>query len=289
MKREVRDLAASVRARLLNRARETKEEFDRILVHYGIERLLYRLSRSSGAANFLLKGAMLFTVWQIEDRRPTRDLDLLGFGSGDPEELTRIFRAICQVDVVPDGITFDPDSVHAGYIREQTAYGGVRVKLVGDIARARVPLQIDVGIGDVVIPGPEEIEYPTMLDDFPAPKLRAYPVYTVAAEKLESIVRLGIANTRMKDFYDLWVFAERLTLDDSTLAAAIKGTFERRAAALPSDIPIAFSAEFSDDAIKQRQWDAFLKKNRLGSQKHLPLATVTRTIWSRFGHLMPHP
>jgi len=229
---------------------------------------------------------MLFTAWEIEDHRPTRDLDLLGFGSGDPEELTRVFRDICKLEVEPDGITFDAGSLNANYIREQTEYGGVRVKLLGDVAKARVPLQIDVGIGDAVTPGPEEIQYPTILDDFPTPNLRAYPVFTIAAEKLESIVRLGMANTRMKDFYDLWMFAECLTLDDPTLASAIAATFECRTAARPPETPIAFSSEFSGDAIKQRQWDAFLTKNRLGSQKQLPLQTVTNTIWSRFGYLL---
>ena len=207
-----RNPAASVRARLLNRARETRQDFNLILTRYALERLLYRLSISPHADQFLLKGALLFDLWFDVPHRPTRDADFLGLGSAELPHLETIFRNICRVDT-EDGMTFRPDTVQAAEIRKEANYAGVRVTLLGLIDGARCPVQIDIGFGDAVTPGPVEVRYPVMLPDFQAPKLQVYPRYTVVAEKLEEIAALGIANSRMKDFYDIWLLSRHFEFD----------------------------------------------------------------------------
>jgi Nucleotidyl transferase AbiEii toxin, Type IV TA system len=215
-----RNLPASVHQRLLSRSRENGEDFNLILVRYGIERLLYRLSRSKYADRFLLKGAMLFLVWSGEIYRPTRDVDLLGFGSSDSEDLAQIFREVCLIDVEPDGLLFNAETVKAEDIREQAAYPGVRVTVQATLGNARISIQVDVGFGDAVTPNPDEIEFPALLD-FPAPRLLSYPIYTTVAEKLETMVLLGETNSRMKDFFDVWRMSVLLEFDGRTLVEAI--------------------------------------------------------------------
>lgn len=256
-----KSISASVKALLQNVAATRGEDFNLLLLRYGIERLLFRLSQSPHADRFLLKGAMLFVVWDEKTHRPTRDLDLLGFGSTEKADLIRVFAAVAAVPVVDDGIVFDPESVQADDIREDNAYGGVRIRLLGKLGTAEVPVQIDVGAGDVVTPAPESATFPVLLD-FPAPKIRTYPVYTVVAEKFEAMVKLGIANTRMKDFYDIWFIARRFEFDGPTLRSAIDATFARRQTNLPP-LPEALSDAFANDPTKQGQWAAFLRRNGL--------------------------
>lgn len=256
-----KSISASVKALLQNVAATRGEDFNLLLLRYGIERLLFRLSQSPHADRFLLKGAMLFVVWDEKTHRPTRDLDLLGFGSTEKADLIRVFAAVAAVPVVDDGIVFDPESVQADDIREDNAYGGVRIRLLGKLGTAEVPVQIDVGAGDVVTPAPESATFPVLLD-FPAPKIRTYPVYTVVAEKFEAMVKLGIANTRMKDFYDIWFLARRFEFDGPTLRSAIDATFARRQTNLPP-LPEALTDAFANDPTKQVQWAAFLRRNGL--------------------------
>lgn len=256
-----KSISASVKALLQNVAATRGEDFNLLLLRYGIERLLFRLSQSPHADRFLLKGAMLFVVWDEKTHRPTRDLDLLGFGSTEKADLIRVFAAVAAVPVVDDGIVFDPESVQADDIREDNAYGGVRIRLLGKLGTAEVPVQIDVGAGDVVTPAPESATFPVLLD-FPAPKIRTYPVYTVVAEKFEAMVKLGIANTRMKDFYDIWFLARRFEFDGPTLRSAIDATFARRKTNLPP-LPEALTDAFANDPTKQVQWAAFLRRNGL--------------------------
>ena len=201
-----RNVAASVRTKLLNKARAEKRDFTLVLTRYALERLLYRLSISRHADHFLLKGALLFDLWFDVPMRPTRDIDLLGFGLAEEPYLTEAFTELCALDI-DDGIHFDAQSIRAEEIRKEANYAGIRVTLLGWIDGARCPIQVDVGYGDAVTPEPEAVEYPVMLDEFPAPKLRAYPRYTVVAEKLEALITLGVANSRMKDYFDLWVLA----------------------------------------------------------------------------------
>ena len=197
-----RNLAASVRQRLLNIAKRNGEAFDLVLTRYALERLLYRLGNSRYHNQFLLKGAMLFAVRGGAPHRPTRDLDLLGFGPNDLPQVQAVFQNICQVPVEPDGLKFLPDTVRVSEIREDQEYQGVRLPFDAKLENAIIPIQVDIGYGDAVTPAPQEISYPTLLE-FPAPQLRAYPIYTVVAEKFQALVLLGIANSRMKDFYDI--------------------------------------------------------------------------------------
>lgn len=231
------NLAASVRARLLMVAKAQGADFNQVLVRYALERMLYRLSVSTHADRFLLKGALLFTLWYDMPHRTTRDADLLGFGDSDVASLTRSFREIAAI-AVDDGIVFDPDSVVAEETRKNAGYAGARVLLNGDLARARCRTQIDVGFGDAVTPGPVEAGFPVLLPDLPVPRLRTYPVYTVIAEKLHAIVLLGMTNSRMKDYLDLSVLLARERVDAAVLAKAVKATFERRGTALPAEVPV---------------------------------------------------
>lgn len=257
-----KDLAASVRARLLNRAKAEQTDFNAVLLRYALERLLYRLSQSAHAERFLLKGAMLFTLWYDMPHRPTRDVDLLGFGPSDLQAITQTFQDIAAV-AVADGITFDPASVSAEDIRKEAGYAGARVFIAGELAGARLRTQVDIGFGDAVTPGPVEAVYPVLLDDFPAPQLRTYPVYTVIAEKLHAIALLGMTNSRLKDYLDLSVLLAREVLDAQILATAIAATFQRRGMAVPVELPIGLSDEFALDASRQALWRAFLNKNQL--------------------------
>lgn len=256
-----KNFAASVKARLQNVAGQRGEDFNLLLLRYGIERLLFRLSQSSYADRFLLKGAMLFVVWDEKTHRPTRDLDLLGLGPSEKEDLQKVFREVVATPVVDDGLVFDPASVRAEDIREDNAYGGVRIRIMAKLGPAEVAVQIDVGVGDVVTPAPETANFPTLLD-FPAPQVRTYPVYTVVAEKFEAMAKLGVANTRMKDFHDVWFLIGRFQLDGPTLRRAIEATFARRQTALPV-WPGPLSDTFANNATKQTQWAAFIRRNGL--------------------------
>lgn len=264
----ITNLPASVRQRLLNVSRINKEPFDRILSRYAVERLLYRLSRSTYRDRFFLKGAMLFTLWFEEMHRPTRDVDLLGHGDDDEPALERIFAELCDLEVEPDGLVFHGDSVKAERIRESAAYTGIRVTLLTTLESAKAHVQVDVGFGDHVTPDAENVTFPTLLD-FDAPKLRAYPVYTVVAEKLEAMVSLGETNTRMKDFFDLWFLSRHTDFDGAILSEAIRVTFMRRHTQLPVGIPLPLSDTFAE--ANSTQWRSFLNKN---SMAQTPFAQV---------------
>lgn len=257
------NLAASVRQRLLNLSRDRGEDFNLVLTRYAIERFLFRLTKSPYVDRFVLKGATLFALWTGRAHRPTRDLDLLGYGDSSGKALAKLFKDICTMDVEPDGLDFDPNSVQVAEIREVQEYGGQRVKLVGMLGNARISLQIDIGFGDVVTPAPEEVDYPTLLA-FPAPRIRAYPKESVIAEKLQAMVALGIANSRMRDFYDVWMMSRAFEFGGSLLARAIKATFERRGTEIPIATPLTLTAEFAGDPDKVRQWAAFLQRSGLG-------------------------
>lgn len=269
-----KDLAASIRARLLNIAKAQDVDFTQVLVRFALERILYRMSRSAHADLFLLKGALLFTLWYDMPHRATRDADLLGYGPSDLASVARIFRDIASVGV-DDGITFDPISVTVEEIRKDAGYTGARVLITGEIARARCKTQIDIGFGDAVTPGPIDAVYPVLLKDLPGPRLRTYPVYTVIAEKLHAIALLGMTNSRLKDYLDLSVLLDRETLDADMLAGAIAATFIRRDMPVPATLPIGLSDDFASDPSRQAMWQAFLKKNALASQ---PLPAIVATL-----------
>ena len=263
-----RNMAASVRQRLLNKAREQQADFNLLLTRYGLERFLYRLSKSTYSSNFVLKGAMLFPLWGIGGFRATRDIDLAGFCDNGIERLKVVFREICQVTVEDDGIIFDSQSVEAEDIRDQMEYGGTRLKLNADLAGAKIIIQVDIGFGDAITPEAIDAVFPTLLE-LPAPLLRVYPAETVIAEKLEAMIKLGIANSRMKDFYDIWTIAQLFNFDGTTLQSAIQRTFEHRNTAIPAETPLALTDEFATDSQKQQQWKAFLNRTGLGVEEDL--------------------
>ena len=251
--------AASVHARLAQRRTKTGEDYNVLLVRFTLERLLYRLSRSSHREQFVLKGAMLFALWEPALHRVTRDLDLLGFGHPSPERLADIFRELCRVEVEADGVDFDPRSVVCEDIRAQDEYAGIRVKLRANLGKAVVPLQVDVGFGDALPVAPEEITFPVMLG-MAAPKLRAYSRETVVAEKLEAVVKLGMLNTRFKDYFDLHYLAQKFPFDGALLVKSIAGTFARRGTAFPEGLPAGLTPMFGTDPAKIRGWQAFWRK-----------------------------
>ncbi|MHB8617843.1 MAG: nucleotidyl transferase AbiEii/AbiGii toxin family protein [Candidatus Acidiferrales bacterium] len=271
-----RNLAASVRQRLFNLAQEKREDFGLVLTKYGLERFLYRLAQSQYRDQFVLKGALLFELWTDRPYRPTRDLDLEGQGENSIPRIKRLFSEIIE----DDGLVFDTKSLRVARIKEEQEYEGLRVNFIARLERARIHMQVDVGFGDVIVPPPKEIQYPTMLT-FPSPRLRAYPRETVVAEKLEALVKLGMANTRMKDFYDLWKLSNDFDFDGALLTEAITATFKRRGTEVPSGRPLALTDEFSRDAQKTKQWQAFLKKSSLDHDQgslHVVVADLTRFL-----------
>lgn len=252
---------ASIRQRLLNLSRAGGETFEYVLARYGIERVLYRLGKSGLTEQFVLKGATLFQVWNKHLHRPTRDLDLLGFGPNDPEALRGVMLTIMRVPCMEDGLTMDEGSLVVAPIREEVEYGGVRAKFRARLGNIRIPVQIDVGFGDAITPCPERREYPTLLDDMPGVTLNTYPTCTVIAEKFEALVRLDEHNSRMKDFFDLDFLLADEAEDRGTLDDAICATFKRRGTELPTDVPYGLTPAFARE--KHAMWNAFLRKNGL--------------------------
>jgi predicted nucleotidyltransferase component of viral defense system len=251
-----RNMGASVRARLLKLAKERNQPNDLLLTRYALERLLYRLSNTKHCERFVLKGAMLMTTWFEDPFRPTRDLDLLGFGDPDPQAMLAIFREICTVEI-DDGVSFDVEALAVDLIREELEYGGLRIKTDAEIAGARVRIVIDIGFGDAIEPGAAEVDLPVLLD-LPAPRLRAYPKETVIAEKFQAMVVLGRANSRMKDLYDIWLLSRAYEFKGDGLARAIAATFARRKTPVPADPTYALTRAFADDRAKQQQWASFV-------------------------------
>lgn len=260
----MKNLPASVRDRLKTIARTSGRPFDEVLMYYGVERFLYRLSKSEDGTGFLLKGALMLRVWGAPGSRPTRDIDLLGFVGNSIENIERIARATCTVEVQEDGLRFDPSTVKGKVIKEDADYQGVRVSFLGFLDRSRLPMQLDVGFGDVVHPDADERDYPTILEGFPAPRLRVYPRETVVAEKFEAMVYLGILNSRLKDFFDIWLLARQFDFSGPVLAEAIRKTFANRETELEVD-PVALTSSFTATDATQKQWAALIKRSKLDS------------------------
>jgi hypothetical protein len=285
-----KNIPASVRQRLLDRARRDKRPFNELLQYYAMERFLYRLSRSYHANRFVLKGALMLRIWLSADKlagaadteagnastvgramagehrfRPTMDIDMLGITSNEETSIIAQIRDIMTVEVESDGLVFDPESIQTERITEDADYEGIRVRFRGMLDSARVSMQIDIGFGDIVFPGPEEEELPTMLN-LPAPRLLCYSRESAIAEKFEAMVKLGVLNSRMKDFYDIWLLSRQFDFESEKLIQAIRLTFERRGTTLPAEVE-AFDQTFID--AKQVQWAAFGKRLQ---QEHVPLS-----------------
>ena len=248
-----------MRERLLNQAHAQGRPFQELLQYYAMERFLYRLSRSRHGEHFVLKGALLLTVWQAPISRSTMDIDLLGKTSNELAHIRSLVGEVCKIESEADGIEFDANSVIVARIKEDADYEGVRVRFRATLDRARIPMQIDIGFGDVITPGAIEVEYPTLLD-FPVPRLRAYPKETVIAEKLEALTALGVLNSRMKDYFDLWALSRMYAFEGTTLVRAIQATFARRGVAIES-LPAGLQKAFAEE--KSKPWIAFIRRSRL--------------------------
>ena len=272
----LKNMAASVHQKLLNLSLERRENFQLLLTRYTLERFLYRLSKNPACGDFVLKGAFLFEIWKDVAYRATRDVDFLGYGSAALDRLRNIFVSICQQRVENDGLIFDSDSIVLETIREEQDHGGMRVRLSAYLGQARIRLQFDIGFGDVIIPDAEEVEFPVLLD-MPAPRIKAYSRYSFVSEKFHTISYRGMANSRMKDYYDLYILARFFEFPGHLLAQAISMTFKRRNTPLPGEIPLGLSKAFVKESTKQRMWKAFLE--RIGENpRNLTLDTAVTTL-----------
>ena len=274
-----RNMGASVRQRLLNLSRAGGPPFNILLTRYVLERLLYRLTLTPHASRFILKGAMLVTTWFPDPHRQTRDVDLLGFGDPDPDAILAAFQEICAIQL-DDGVEINAAGLRVNLIREALEYGGLRLRTTATVASARVNIVVDVGFGDATEPGIEDVVLPVLLDQ-PAPRLLAYARETVIAEKFQAMVVLGLANSRYKDFYDLWVLSRAFTFYDDRLARAIRATFDRRGTEIPASPPDTLTQAFAGDPMKRQQWGRYIED--LGS----PNLDLSQVISELAAFLMP--
>lgn len=259
MDRSKQSIVDSVHQRLLNKAREAGRPFNEVLQYYAMEKFLLRMSKLPNAEDFVLKGALLLRATGISEIRPTRDIDVLKYGSSTIADIEEIFAECCRIEIEGDGLNFDPDSVEGEEIRAQEAYDGVRVKVRGNLGNARLTIQIDLGFGDVITPGPLWVEYPTILDK-DRPRIRAYTLESSIAEKYQAMVNLDMANGRMKDFYDIYFLSEHQSFEGQHLQKAITETFERRDTDIPQDIPTGLTKRFYENEDKEGMWKAFIDK-----------------------------
>ncbi len=280
MREPIRNMGASVRARLLTTARDRDQVFELLLTRYALERLLYRLCSTRHRERFVLKGAFLMTTWIDTAFRPTRDLDLLGFGDSDAEAMLSVFREVCAVEE-NDGVVFDVDALAVDHVRDELEYGGLRISTVATIDGARIAIKIDIGFGDAIEPGLGELELPVLLDQ-PRPRLRAYPREAVIAEKFQTMVMLGRANSRMKDFYDIWVLSRAFDFEGDALSRAIAATFARRRTPVPMELPDALTYAFAEDPAKRRQWDSFAEGIEVRPE------SLVAVVQELAAFLMPH-
>ncbi|MEN8262063.1 MAG: nucleotidyl transferase AbiEii/AbiGii toxin family protein [Nitrospirota bacterium] len=276
MRKNIKNIEASVRGQLQNKAKETDRPFAEVLQYFGMERFLYRFSCSKYADNFILKGALMFTAWHVPQRRTTIDIDFLARFDNQLASIEKMIKDICKADVIPDGLVFDSKSVKGQRIKEDADYEGIRVKFTGFLHRSRIPMQIDVGFGDSIYPGPKAIEYPVILD-FPKPRLKGYPAESVISEKFEAMVKLGLLNSRMKDFYDIRLMMRRFDFNGSKLTEALRRTFVHRKTAFPEDSKLFAEEIYDNKSDRQTLWKAFLNK---GEIQHVPqeLSAVAKEI-----------
>ncbi|KAA3614221.1 MAG: nucleotidyl transferase AbiEii/AbiGii toxin family protein [Planctomycetota bacterium] len=264
-RRRIKDVAASIRQRLLQEAQTSKRPFNELLQYFAMERFLYRLSSSQHSSAFVLKGALMMTAWRVAVTRPTKDIDLLGQVANEVERVVAMIKDVCTQEVEADGLEFDPDSAQGERITEEAEYEGVRVRFRASLGTARVSMQVDVGFGDAVIPKPVLADYPVILE-LPAPRLRGYTRESSIAEKFHTMARRGLLNSRMRNYFDIWVLSRQFDFQGKVLAKAIGETFVRRGLAVPSS-PVALTKEFAEDASKAAQWKGFLRKTKL---EHAP-------------------
>ncbi|MBI3172909.1 MAG: nucleotidyl transferase AbiEii/AbiGii toxin family protein [Chloroflexi bacterium] len=277
MKEPVKNIAASILARLRKQADEMNRPFAEILQYYAMERFLYRLSKTKYAGKFVLKGGLLFYVWDLPMRRPTRDIDFRGYVSGDRENLLKIVTAVMEVSAPEDGLVFDPKSVSAEETQLEADYRGVRVRLIAMLERTRIPVQIDIGFSDELTSKAEAIEYPNILPGLKTVHMKGYPKESVVAEKFHAMTRFGDLNSRLKDFYDLWLMSATFEFDSLSLQKALETTFKNRDTVLPAERPISLTAEFASR--NQTHWANFLKRMELANQDNDNFSDVVEQVW----------
>lgn len=261
-----KNVAHSVRTRLLALSKQRKEDFNLLIERYALERMLFRLSNSSHVHRFILKGGLLVSLWASDAYRPTRDADMLAYGDPKPEGSKDIFRELCTLESEADGLTFDPNTVTDQAIKEEQKYGGTRIVITSLLMDIKIRVQFDIGFGDAVYPEAQIADYPTMLAGLTSPKLNVYPRETVIAEKFETLIVRGLDNSRMKDYYDLWFLLHTFDFDGTTLARALQATFERRRTPILQKVPIGLSEQFYSNDEKLKQWNAFLQRNSVKQQ-----------------------
>jgi len=255
------NIAASVKARLLNEAKRSNRPYTEVLQYFAMERFLYRLSKSRYVTKFVLKGALMLAVWHAPIQRPTKDIDMLGKVDNQVDSVVNAIHEICLQKVEPDGLMFQVDGIEGTVITEDAEYHGIRVRFMALLEKTEVPIQVDIGFGDPVVPRVALIAYPTMLD-MPAPKLRGYSRESAVAEKFEAIAKRGLLNSRVKDIYDIWLLSRLFEFDGQVLAKAIQETFKSRGKEIHAR-PVGFTKLFYDDAAHQNQWKAFISRNRI--------------------------
>lgn len=272
--------AASVRQRLLTLSKQRGEDFNLVLTRYALERFLYRLSQSGHRGELILKGAMLFQLWSKTPHRATRDMDFLATGQTDQQTIATKITDICAAEVDEDGLVFDLSKLEVAEIREDDHYGGMRARFTAFLGSAKISVQLDFGFGDAITPEPSETDYPTLLD-MKRPNVLAYPRETVVAEKLEAIVDLGLDNSRMKDFFDLWFIFTTFNDDEEVLVRAVQETFKRRRQAVPDEVPTGLSDAFAANPDKQKQWNSFITRAIEGGPALADVIHVVRTTAMR--------
>lgn len=276
MKKDIKNIQASVRAQLKNKTKESNCSFSEILQYYAIERFLYRLGCSEYADKFILKGALMFTVWQVPERRTTLDIDFATHFDNKIASIERVIKNVCKLPVVPDGLIYDVETIKGYKIKEDAQYEGVRIKFRAFLERTRITMQIDVGFGDIIYPKAKLINYPVILN-FPEPHLKVYSAESVISEKFEAMVKFSLLNSRMKDYYDIWLMMRKFDFKGSKLVEALKRTFQHRKTSLPQGKPLFAEEIYDDRSDRQTLWKAFLRK---GEIKNAPekLGTTAREI-----------
>lgn len=282
MKEPVKNIPASILARLRNQTEELNRPFAEVLQYYAMERFLYRLSKTKYADKFILKGGLLFYVWNLPLRRPTRDIDFRGYVSGNRSTLLKIINEVIEVFAPEDGLVFDSQSVSVEETQIDADYLGIRVKLIALLERTRIPVQIDIGFSDELASKAESIEYPNILSDLKTVRMQGYPKTAVVAEKFHAMVRHAELNSRMKDYYDLWLISETFEFDGLSLQKAIEATFNNRDTDIPGDRPSPLSDDFA--RANQTRWVNFLNKMELDDTQAEDFERVLETIWKFLEH-----
>jgi predicted nucleotidyltransferase component of viral defense system len=272
-----KNIVASIHARLKHEAERQGKPFAELLQYYGMERFLYRLSKSEYVDKFVLKGGLLIYSWNLPLRRPTRDIDFRGYMDSSEKTVLHTIRDIIKESVTEDGIMFDPKTIRVEQTQIDADYEGIRVKFTGYLGKARIPMQIDIGFSDVLASRVERVDYPTLLDDAKTPRLKSYPKESMVSEKFHAMIRHAQLNSRFKDYYDLWLIADNFEFEVQSLQKAIEKTFAKRQTKIPAEKPVGLTPQFAE--INRDRWLTFLKKFDLQSKDVEDFVDVVERIW----------